>query len=137
MDFTFHFLRIFATDLLYASPLLICLLMLIALIGWRIGRLEGWPLFDAMYHAFINATTVGYGDLHPTTGRGKLLAVVLAFVGLIFTGMVVAIALHAADHAYSKVYEVVELQERDSEPARQLNPPRSHEPELSGPAELE
>ena len=46
---------------------------------------------------------VGYGDLRPTKGRSKILAVALAFVGLIFTGMVVAIALHAADYAYGMV----------------------------------
>ena len=105
MEFTFRFLHVFAVDLLYASPVLVCLLIVIALIGLSIGRIEGWSRFDALYHAFINATTVGYGDLRPTKRNSKKLAVVLAFVGLIFTGMVVAIALHAANYAYGTVYE--------------------------------
>jgi voltage-gated potassium channel len=104
MDFTFHFLRVFASDLFYAGPILIFLLFLIVLIGIRIGRLEGWPLSDALYHAFINATTVGYGDFRPRARRSKLLAVVLAFVGLIFTGMIVAIAIHAAENAFRGIY---------------------------------
>ena len=37
--------------------------------------------------------------------RAKFLAVVLAFTGLVFTGMIVAIALHAANYSYGQVYE--------------------------------
>ena len=106
MEFSFYFLRVFALDLAHASPLLICLLVLIGGMGYLIGRIEGWSKGDALYHAFINATTVGYGDFRPTKRISKLIAVGLAFVGLVFTGMVVAIALHAADHAYAQVYEV-------------------------------
>jgi len=107
MEFTLYFLRIFFSDLLYASPLLSFLVLSIGLVGYRIGRLEGWTASDALYHAFINATTVGYGDLYPTRKRSKLLSLVLAFVGLIFTGIIVAIALHAAEYAYSAIYDTV------------------------------
>ena len=108
MEFTLHFLHIFAVDLAHASPILACLLLSIVLIGYAIGRLEGWPLFDAMYHAFINATTIGYGDFHPTAKRAKLLSVILGIVGLLFGGMMVAITLDAADQAYSKINNTVE-----------------------------
>ena len=112
MEFTFRFLQVFAVDLLYASPILACLVLLIALIGLSIGRIEGWSRFDALYHAFINATTVGYGDLRPTKRSSKKLAVALAFVGLIFTGMVVAIALHAANFAYGEMYDARGFRDR-------------------------
>ena len=105
MEFTLEFLRTFFLDLAYAGPILISLLLLIALTGFVIGRIEGWSLSDSLYHAFINATTVGYGDFRPADRRAKFLAVVLAFVGLVFTGMVVAIALHAANDAFGQVYE--------------------------------
>lgn len=104
MEFTVEFGRVFYSDLLYASPLLIFLIVLIGFIGYIIGRIEGWSCSDALYHAFINATTVGYGDFRPSKKLSKIFAVTLAFVGLIFTGMVVAIALHAADFAYGQVY---------------------------------
>ena len=106
MEFTFQFLVIFLLDLKHAAPLLASLLALIALLGYIIGRIEGWSISDSLYHAFINATTVGYGDFRPSLGRMKFLAIMLAFVGLVFTGMVVAIALHAGNDAFSKVYEV-------------------------------
>ena len=112
MEFTVEFLRTLWIDLLYAGPLLIFLLVLIALIGYIIGRIEGWSLSDSLYHAFINATTVGYGDFRPAKGRAKFLAIVLAFVGLVFTGMVVAIALHAANDAFGHVYDTAGFVDR-------------------------
>ena len=105
MQFTIEFLRTFWSDLLHAAPLLIFLLVSILLVGYIIGRIEGWSLPDSLYHAFINATTVGYGDFRPTKGSAKFLAILLAFIGLIFTGIVVAIALHAANDAFWHVYE--------------------------------
>ena len=112
MEFTLLFLRVFFSDVLYAGPLLAFLLLLIVLIGSGIGRIEGWPLSDALYHAFINAATVGYGDFRPSRKRSKALAILLAFAGLVLTGMVVAIALHAADFAYGQVYEVGTFRDR-------------------------
>jgi voltage-gated potassium channel Kch len=104
MEFTYTFLRVFLTDVFYAGPILVCLVLLISFIGYSIGRIEGWSRSDSLYHAFINATTVGYGDFRPGKKSSKVLAVVLAFVGLILTGMIVAIALHAANYAYGEVY---------------------------------
>ena len=113
MEFTLDFLRIFAMDLWLAAPLLLFLLLAITLLGYVIGRIEGWSVFDGLYHAFINATTVGYGDYRPTRKNSKLLALVLALVGLIFTGMMVAIALHAANDAYDKTYQSIGVHARD------------------------
>ena len=112
MEFTRLFLSILFSDLVYAGPLLAFLVAVIVFIGYGIGRIEGWSLSDALYHAFINATTVGYGDFRPSRRGSKALAVLLAFVGLVFTGMVVAIALHAADFAYGQVYEVGAFRDR-------------------------
>jgi len=113
VEFTLEFLRIFFLDLRYAGPLLISLLLLIGFIGYIIGRIEGWSLFDSLYHAFINATTVGYGDFRPSNRRAKFFAIMLAFVGLVFTGMVVAIALHAANDSFGQVYETGGFADRE------------------------
>ena len=85
---------------------------MVCVIGFIIGRIEGWSKSDALYHAFINATTVGYGDFRPKKKLSKILAVVLALVGLVFTGMIVAISLHAADHAYGVVYDTSGFRDR-------------------------
>jgi voltage-gated potassium channel len=106
MKFTFDFIHIFALGLYYAAPLLATLALIIAVLGHFLGRLEGWSKFDALYQAFVTATTVGYGDLHPRKKGSKLLAIAIAFVGIIFSGIMVAIALHAAAHAFKATHDV-------------------------------
>ena len=106
MKFTFDFIHIFALGLYYAAPLLATLALIIAVLGHFLGRLEGGPKFDALYQAFVTATTVGYGDLHPRKKGSKLLAIAIAFVGIIFSGIMVAIALHAAAHAFKATHDV-------------------------------
>ena len=96
IKYTIEFVWTFLYYLAFSGPIIVFLILLIGLIGFAIGRIERWSLSAAIYHAFINATTVGYGDLRPTKPRSKVLAVVNAFVGLILTGIIVAIGLRAA-----------------------------------------
>jgi len=53
---------------------------LIGTAGFRI--VEGWPLFDAFYMALMTLTTVGYGEIHPLSFRGRLFASFLMLVGV-------------------------------------------------------
>ena len=109
MAFTLDFVRLFLWDILYASPVLLFLVVLICAIGLMIAKIEGWSRFDGIYHAFINATTVGYGDIRPTKASAKVLAIALALIGIIFAGLIVAIALHAAENTFAEVYDTGRL----------------------------
>src|SRR5271167_4362142 len=42
---------------------------------------HGRPLIDYLYYEIITFTTVGYGDIIPSTGQGKLLAICTALLG--------------------------------------------------------
>lgn len=95
MDFTIDFLLELAHLLLLGWPLLVALLATISILAVWIGRQEGWPLSDSLYYGFITATTVGYGDFHPLQGRCKYLAIVIALLGIILTGIVVAVSVEA------------------------------------------
>lgn len=52
----------------------------IGTIGFRL--VEGWPLFDAFFMTLITLTTVGYGEVHPLSYRGRLFASVLMLIGV-------------------------------------------------------
>jgi voltage-gated potassium channel len=47
-------------------------------------------LGDALWWASTTVTTVGYGDLHPVTGVGRLIAVALMLGGITLLGLVTA-----------------------------------------------
>jgi Ion channel len=100
MDYTLEFLKIFFIALWYSVPIIVFLVTLIIILGHVIGIREGWSRSDSVYYAFITATTVGYGDFHPRKRLSKTLAIVISFVGVVLTGIIVALALHAAAHAF-------------------------------------
>lgn len=43
---------------------------------------EGWSWVDALYFTVVTLTTIGYGDLHPTTPASKIFTIFFIFVGL-------------------------------------------------------
>lgn len=91
IDFMVELLRL----VFYGLPLFIAFILAISALGVWIGKMEGWCLSDSLYFAFITATTVGYGDFHPEQSRCKYLAILIALLGLIFTGVLVAVAVEA------------------------------------------
>ena len=44
--------------------------------------LEGLTFVDALYFTVVTVATVGYGDIHPVTDAGKLVAVVMIVTGV-------------------------------------------------------
>ena len=56
---------------------------------------HGRPLIDYLYYEIITFTTVGYGDIIPTTAQGKLLAICAALLGATHGVTFVALVLQA------------------------------------------
>lgn len=96
---TFRFLKALAVGLWSFSPLLVILVLVIMLLGYLAGKLEGWSRLDSFYWAFVTATTVGYGDFRPTKRRSRIMAIFIAVLGLLTTGIIVALGVHAATKA--------------------------------------
>jgi voltage-gated potassium channel len=95
MGFTITFIKYFSIGIRLISPVLLTLVCGMAVFGFIIGKAEGWSRIDTFYYTCVTATTVGYGDFRPHYIRSKILAVVIAFLGLLLAGIVVAVALHA------------------------------------------
>ena len=74
---------------------MITLLALVVLNAILIALVEGISIGDSVYFSFITAFTIGYGDIAPLTIIGRVLSVVIGFIGIIFTGLVVAISARA------------------------------------------
>ena len=61
---------------------------------------EDWSWTDAVYFTVITLTTVGYGDLSPTTTPSKIFTVVLVLLGI---GVIVAFVERIASLAAEDV----------------------------------
>jgi len=107
VQFTFQFIKYFYHGLELAAPLLIFLALLIIVMGQVVGQRESWSRFDSLYWSFITATTVGYGDIRPLYKLSKTISVLIALTGMIFTGIIVALAINAASISFSGANEGV------------------------------
>ena len=92
---TITFIRQLSLGIWLSSPLL-SLVAAITLLGQIAGKHEGWSRFDSFYWSFITATTVGYGDIRPRQRESRLTAIIIALLGLTFTGILIAVAVRAA-----------------------------------------
>jgi voltage-gated potassium channel len=106
MAFIVEFLRAFSLALLYCLPLIFFLTLVISLLGLLVGRREGWSRSHSLYYAFITATTVGYGDFHPKKSKSQLLAIFIALTGLVLTGIIVSLGVHATSRAFEKTQDL-------------------------------
>lgn len=102
MRLTLDFLWQLAVMTYTVGPLFIGLGSIISLLSIWAGRKEGWTLGDSLYFGFITALTVGYGDLRPTLGATKVIAIVIGVFGLITSGILVAVAVQAGSTAFNK-----------------------------------
>ena len=46
--------------------------------------IEGWSVVDSLYFTVITLTTIGYGDLTPTTDAAKIFTVFFVIIGVSF-----------------------------------------------------
>jgi len=104
MEFTVTFLKVFLIGLAYVSPVLLTLIVTIVLLGALIGKYEKWSLTDAIYFAFITATTVGYGDIRPSHKASKYIAILIAIIGILMTGIIVAVGVKGVEVAFEAIY---------------------------------
>ncbi len=60
-----------------------------------IAYFEKMPFGDALYFTFVTGLTIGYGDIAPVTLIGRVVAIVTGLLGVLITGLIIAIAVFA------------------------------------------
>ena len=100
LDFVSHFFRY----AMYIRQVLVGLLLLLVLGAVVISYFEKMPLDDALYFTFITGMSIGYGDITPKTGWARLASIGIGVIGMLLTGMTVAVATRAlADTAKERI----------------------------------
>jgi voltage-gated potassium channel len=71
------------------------------LIAWlvidavAIAHFEKMPFADALYFTLVTGLTIGYGDIAPVTPTGRVVAILTGLLGILITGLIVAVAVYA------------------------------------------
>ena len=76
-----------------ALPLIVGVLLLTGTIFYWLT--EDWTLVQSLYFSVVTLTTVGYGDLTPTSDYSRIFTIVYIFLGL---GVLVAFVSSLAQH---------------------------------------
>ena len=81
------------------------ILLLIALMVAGAGAVifaEKMPFSDTLYFSFVTGLTIGYGDIVVKTPFGRLVALLIGFIGILFTGLMVAALVLAVRESYEE-----------------------------------
>ena len=105
LSFTKNFLIIFFRIMAMTTPIWGVILLVLFGLVWIFARIEGVGFLSAVYFGAITALTIGYGDITPITNAGKVIAVIMGLMGVLNTGIIVAIALQAMRVTYEEVIE--------------------------------
>ena len=91
INFSYHFFLIIG----HFHAVFLSLIALIVGAAAVFTHIEKMPFEDALYFSFITGLTIGYGDIVVKTPIGRIIAVLLGLIGIVFTGLMVAAAIRA------------------------------------------
>lgn len=60
-----------------------------------IAYFEKISFADALYFTLVTGLTIGYGDIAPVTLAGRIVAILTGIIGMLITGLIVAVAVYA------------------------------------------
>jgi len=80
----------------------ILLLLLLTFLGsgtYFYWYVEGWSVVDALYFCFMTMSTIGYGDLVPTTELSKIFTIVYSFLSIgVFVAVIAKLVIAVVSH---------------------------------------
>ena len=96
--FTSQFFRV----IWHVKVIILFLVTLVVAGPAALTLIEKMPFGDALYFAFVTGLTIGYGDIVVQTPFGRLVALLVGFVGILFSGLMVAALVLAVRKSYEK-----------------------------------
>ena len=97
-----RFNKVFWRTIWHVRTVILALLALVVVNAVPIALIEKMPFGDALYFAFVTGLTIGYGDIVMHTPVGRVIALLIGLVGILFTGLMVAVLVHAVRESIEK-----------------------------------
>ncbi len=97
-SFTYHFFH----AIWHVRTVILVLIALIMAGAAAVTLVEKMPFADTLYFAFVTGLTIGYGDIVMHTPVGRLIALLIGLVGILFTGLLVAVLVHAVRESFEE-----------------------------------
>ena len=89
------FTRYFFIAVWHVKAVLLALICMVVIGAAVVTLVEKMPFGDTLYFALVTGLTIGYGDIVVTTPFGRFVAILIGFVGILFTGLMVAVLVYA------------------------------------------
>lgn len=67
------------------------LLLAIGTFSYSLLMSEQWSMLDSLYFSMVTLSTVGYGDLYPTTALAQIFTIVFSILGVSVFGVVLGV----------------------------------------------
>ena len=90
-SFSRHFFR----AIQFVKVAILTLVALMVAGAGAVTLVEKMPFGETLYFAFVTGLAIGYGDIVVKTPFGRLVALLIGFVGILFTGLMVAVLVFA------------------------------------------
>jgi voltage-gated potassium channel len=97
-SFTYHFFH----AIWHVRAVILVLIALIMAGAAAVTFVEKMPFADTLYFAFVTGLTIGYGDIVMQTPVGRLVALLIGLIGILFTGLLVAVLVHAVRESFEE-----------------------------------
>jgi voltage-gated potassium channel len=97
-SFTYHFFH----AIWHVRAVILVLIALIMAGAAAVTFVEKMPFADTLYFAFVTGLTIGYGDIVMQTPVGRLVAILIGLIGILFTGLMVAVLVHAVRESFEE-----------------------------------
>ncbi len=96
------FARHFFRAIWLVKAVILTLVTLIVAGAAVVTLVEKIPFSDTLYFAFVTGLTIGYGDIVVKTPFGRLVAILIGLIGILFTGLMAAVLVLAVRESYEE-----------------------------------